>query len=68
VQQDPYTRLYFCIAFVYLSVPPKMGSPSLSNAALEVSKLFDVSHVTAVLSGGGSGLGLMITQVNTSTI
>lgn len=26
------------------------------------SKLFDVSHVTAVVTGGGTGIGLMITQ------
>jgi short-subunit dehydrogenase involved in D-alanine esterification of teichoic acids len=29
---------------------------------LKGSKLFDVSHVTAVVTGGGTGIGLMITQ------
>ncbi|PHH92379.1 hypothetical protein CDD83_7661 [Cordyceps sp. RAO-2017] len=29
---------------------------------LKGKQLFDVSHVTAVLTGGGSGIGLMITQ------
>jgi hypothetical protein len=27
--------------------------------------LFDVSHITAVVTGGGTGIGLMITQYNT---
>ena len=34
------------------------------NEHLEASKVFDVSHVTAVLTGGGSGIGLMMTQVS----
>jgi NADPH:quinone reductase-like Zn-dependent oxidoreductase len=29
---------------------------------LKGSKLFDVSHVTALVTGGGTGIGLMITQ------
>lgn len=33
-----------------------------SNEDLKSSKLFDVSHVTAVVTGGGTGIGLMITQ------
>lgn len=33
-----------------------------SNEELKTNKLFDVSHVTALVSGGGSGIGLMITQ------
>lgn len=32
------------------------------NEELKNTKLFDVSHVTAVVTGGGSGIGLMITQ------
>lgn len=28
----------------------------------EASKLFDVSHVTALVTGGATGIGLMITQ------
>lgn len=33
-----------------------------STADVKASKLFDVSHVTAVVTGGGTGIGLMITQ------
>ena len=33
-----------------------------SNSDLKSSKLFDVSHVTAIVTGGGTGIGLMITQ------
>jgi short chain dehydrogenase len=33
-----------------------------SNEDLKASKLFDVSHITAVVTGGGTGIGLMITQ------
>lgn len=35
---------------------------SKDNSAFAVAKLFDVSHVTAIVTGGGSGIGLMITQ------
>lgn len=35
----------------------------VDNTHLESSKLFDVSHLVAVVTGGGSGIGLMITQV-----
>jgi NAD(P)-dependent dehydrogenase (short-subunit alcohol dehydrogenase family) len=35
---------------------------SQSAPLLKSHQLFDVSHVTAVLTGGGSGIGLMITQ------
>ncbi len=38
-----------------------------ANQSLSISKLFDVSRLTAVLTGGGSGIGLMITQVTAST-
>ena len=33
-----------------------------SNEELKTSKLFDVSNLTAVVTGGGTGIGLMITQ------
>lgn len=33
-----------------------------SNEDLKISKLFDVSHIVAVVTGGGTGIGLMITQ------
>jgi NAD(P)-dependent dehydrogenase (short-subunit alcohol dehydrogenase family) len=39
-----------------------MASTSQHNEELKVSNLFDVSHVTAIVTGGGSGIGLMITQ------
>ncbi|KAI9856060.1 MAG: hypothetical protein M1813_009280 [Trichoglossum hirsutum] len=39
-----------------------MPQNSAANDGLKSSILFDVSHITAVLTGGGSGLGLMITQ------
>ncbi|RDA86153.1 hypothetical protein CP532_3027 [Ophiocordyceps camponoti-leonardi (nom. inval.)] len=40
-----------------------MASPaSSSQQQLKGEQLFDVSHVTAVLTGGGCGIGLMITQ------
>lgn len=39
----------------------------VDNKHLESSKLFDVSHITAVVTGGGSGIGLMITQVSIIT-
>ncbi|KAF4948810.1 hypothetical protein FGADI_9367 [Fusarium gaditjirri] len=32
------------------------------NEALEAAALFDVSHITAVVTGGATGIGLMITQ------
>lgn len=33
-----------------------------SNEDLKISKLFDVSKIKAVVTGGGTGIGLMITQ------
>ncbi|TKA69213.1 hypothetical protein B0A55_07738 [Friedmanniomyces simplex] len=33
-----------------------------SNDQLSATALFDVSHVTAVVTGGGTGIGLMVTQ------
>ncbi|KIW21240.1 hypothetical protein PV08_01820 [Exophiala spinifera] len=43
----------------------KMSGPQTShlpNEDLQASKLFDVTHVVAVVTGGGTGIGLMITQ------
>lgn len=40
-----------------------MATSHFSNEDLKVEKLFDVSKVTAVVTGGGSGLGLMMAQV-----
>lgn len=39
-----------------------MGSGKADNEQLKGSKLFDVSHITALVTGGGTGIGLMITQ------
>jgi hypothetical protein len=38
-------------------------APGKANTdELKGSKLFDVSHLTAIVTGGGTGIGLMITQ------
>lgn len=39
-----------------------MATSKADNEQLKTSKLFDVSHVTAVVTGGNSGIGLMITR------
>ncbi len=39
-----------------------MTTQTRTNNDLKASKLFDVSHITAVVTGGGTGIGLMITQ------
>lgn len=39
-----------------------MASLNKSNEDLKLNKLFDVSKFTAVVTGGGTGIGLMITQ------
>lgn len=39
-----------------------MASLHRSNEELKLDKLFDVSKFTAVVTGGGTGIGLMITQ------
>ncbi|KAL8725893.1 MAG: hypothetical protein Q9181_006245 [Wetmoreana brouardii] len=39
-----------------------MASLNKSNEDLKISKLFDVSKFTAIVTGGGTGIGLMITQ------
>lgn len=39
-----------------------MASLSKKNEELKIDKLFDVSKFTALVTGGGSGIGLMITQ------
>lgn len=44
------------------SVVRTMSSGSKNNDDFKSSKLFDVSHITAVVTGGGTGIGLMITQ------
>ncbi|KAF2119791.1 short chain dehydrogenase/reductase [Lophiotrema nucula] len=57
-------------AFIRNSFVPKpsytlvrnMSNGKADNEQLKGSKLFDVSHVTALVTGGGTGIGLMITQ------
>ncbi|KAL9637861.1 MAG: hypothetical protein Q9204_001708 [Flavoplaca sp. TL-2023a] len=39
-----------------------MATLNKSNEDLKLNKLFDVSNFTAIVSGGGTGIGLMITQ------
>lgn len=39
-----------------------MAPGKASTDELKNTKLFDVSHVTAIVTGGGTGIGLMITQ------
>ncbi|KAF2707834.1 NAD(P)-binding protein [Pleomassaria siparia CBS 279.74] len=39
-----------------------MASGKADTEQLKGSKLFDVSHVTALVTGGGTGIGLMISQ------
>lgn len=47
----------------YLQIQNMSGhSGKADNEQLKGSKLFDVSHVTALVTGGGTGIGLMITQ------
>jgi NAD(P)-dependent dehydrogenase (short-subunit alcohol dehydrogenase family) len=39
-----------------------MATGVASNTDLKVNKLFDVGNFTAVVTGGGTGIGLMISQ------
>ncbi|KAH7265690.1 uncharacterized protein BKA55DRAFT_686158 [Fusarium redolens] len=39
-----------------------MANHHANNEALKAATLFDVSHITAVVTGGATGIGLMITQ------
>lgn len=44
------------------SVTRTMATGAASNEDLRVNKLFDVSNYSAIVTGGGTGIGLMITQ------
>lgn len=44
------------------TITRNMGNGKASTDDLKSSKLFDVSPVTALVTGGGTGIGLMITQ------
>lgn len=50
--------------FVKSTLPSltRMASSAAQNEDLKSSKLFDVSNYSAVVTGGGTGIGLMITQ------
>ncbi|KAK5127017.1 hypothetical protein LTR85_008376 [Meristemomyces frigidus] len=39
-----------------------MATGKADNEQVKASSLFDVSHITAVVTGGATGIGLMITQ------
>ncbi|KUI70911.1 Rhamnolipids biosynthesis 3-oxoacyl-[acyl-carrier-protein] reductase [Cytospora mali] len=39
-----------------------MATGKADSKELQAGSLFDVSHITAVVTGGGTGIGLMITQ------
>lgn len=41
-----------------------MTTGKADNTFLESSKIFDVSHVTAVVTGGNNGMDLMMTQLH----
>ena len=43
-------------------IPKRRMSSQRSNESLKTSQLFDVSHLVSVVTGGGTGIGLMITQ------
>lgn len=44
------------------SIIRTMATGAPSNDELKVNKLFDVSNYSTIVTGGGSGIGLMITQ------
>jgi NADPH:quinone reductase-like Zn-dependent oxidoreductase len=60
------SRLYhpFRNNFIKPSIPlfRTMATGAASNEDLKINKLFDVSNYSAVVTGGGTGIGLMITQ------
>jgi NADP-dependent 3-hydroxy acid dehydrogenase YdfG len=39
-----------------------MATGAAKNEDLKINKLFDVSNYSAIVTGGGTGIGLMITQ------
>jgi enoyl-[acyl-carrier-protein] reductase (NADH) len=66
-----FSRNILSVRNIFIAQVPKasshvfirnMGSGKADNEQLKGSALFDVSHVTALITGGGTGIGLMITQ------
>ncbi|KAI1844436.1 hypothetical protein JX265_010070 [Neoarthrinium moseri] len=48
---------------IFKTVPQAtMATGKADNKDMKIDSLFDVSHITAVVTGGGTGIGLMITQ------
>lgn len=47
---------------VNINTTRAMATGAAHNEDLKASKLFDVSNFAAVVTGGGTGIGLMITQ------
>jgi hypothetical protein len=39
-----------------------MASSAAQNEDLKINKLFEMSNYSAIVTGGGTGIGLMITQ------
>ena len=58
-QAAPSTRKVY---FKPSIISPTRNMTSKANKDLKNTMLFDVSHLTAVVTGGGTGIGLMITQ------
>jgi hypothetical protein len=50
------------VNLVKSTLPRTMATSAASNDDLKVNKLFDVSNYSAIVTGGGTGIGLMITQ------
>jgi NADPH:quinone reductase-like Zn-dependent oxidoreductase len=44
------------------AITTRMASSAAQNEDLKINKLFDVSSYSAIVTGGGTGIGLMITQ------
>lgn len=48
--------------FIKSTIPPVTRALTTSNEALKANNLFDFFNYSAIVTGGGSGIGLMITQ------
>lgn len=61
ILQQPPVRFFFQKSTLPVFTRT-MATGAADNSDLKVSKLFDVSNYTAVVTGGGSGIGLMMAQ------